>query len=374
MLRYLTAGESHGKCLLAILEGMPQGLTIDIGAIDKELARRQSGYGRSARMDIEKDTIEILSGIRKGRTMGSPIALMIKNRDYKIDQLPELTKPRPGHADLAGAIKYGQPDFRDILERASARETAARVAVGAVSKQLLSEFAIDILSHVVSIGRVKAHTADLDFSQIRAKSSKSILNCADKAAEKLMIAEIDKMRERKDTLGGVFEIVVISVPVGLGSSVHYDRKVDARLCGALASIQGIKGVEVGLGFDATKRPGSKVHDEIFYETAKGFFRATNNAGGIEGGMTNGEPIILRAAMKPISTLGSPLRSVDLATKKPTKASVERADICAVSAAGVIGETVVAFELANLMIEKFGGDSILEMKRNYEGYLQQVKDI
>ena len=374
MLRYLTAGESHGKCLLAILEGMPQGLNVDTKAIDRELARRQSGYGRSARMDIEKDEVEILSGIREGRTMGSPIALMIKNRDYRIDKLPSLARPRPGHADLSGAIKYNQPDLRNTLERASARETAVRVAVGAVSKQLLSEFAIDILSHVVSIGRIKAHTADLDFDQIRSKSSNSILNCADKAAEKLMIAEIDKMKERKDTLGGVFEIIVISVPVGLGSHVHYDRKADGRLCGALASIQGIKGVEVGLGIDATKRAGSKVHDEIFYETDKGFFRNTNNAGGIEGGMTNGEPIILRAAMKPISTLGSPLRSVDLGTKKPTKASVERADVCAVAAAGVIGEAVVAFELANLMIEKFGGDSILEMKRNYEGYLKQVSEL
>jgi len=373
MLRYLTAGESHGRALVAILEGMPLGLKLDIKAIDTELARRQAGYGRGKRMQMERDRVEILAGLREGKTMGSPIALVIKNKDYRLDQLPPLTGPRPGHADLAGAIKYDQPDFRDILERASARETAARVAVGGISKQLLSEFAIDMLSHVISIGGIRAHTADLDFNQIRSKSSKSVLNCADKAAEKLMIAEIDKMKERKDTLGGVFEIIVISAPVGLGSHVHYDRKADGRLCGALASIQGIKGVEVGLGIDAAKRAGSEVHDEIFYEADKGFFRNTNNAGGIEGGMTNGEPIILRAAMKPISTLGSPLSSVDLGTKKSTKASVERADICAVSAAGVVGEAVVAFELANLMIEKFGGDSILEMKRNYEGYLQQIKE-
>lgn len=373
MLRYLTAGESHGKGLFAILEGMPQGLKIDIDAINGELARRQSGYGRSQRMKIERDKVDFLGGIRNGETMGSPIVLMVENKDYRAEHLPPLHKPRPGHADLSGAIKYNQLDIRYIMERASARETVARVAVGAISRQLLREFKIDLFSHVISIGRIKAHTADLDFKQIESKSSKSALSCADKTAEKLMIAEIDKMREKNDTLGGVFEIIVIDVPVGLGSHVHYDRKVDYKLCGALMSIQGIKGVEIGLGFEATKRSGTKVHDEIFYDPKKGFLRGTNNAGGIEGGMTNGQPLILRAAMKPISTLGTPLKSVDLTTKQPSKAIQDRADICAVAAAGVIGEAVVAFELADLMIRKFGGDSLLEMKRNYEGYLKQIKD-
>ena len=380
MLRYLTAGESHGGCLVAILEGMPSGLKVDVEKINRELLRRQGGYGRSLRMKIEADKIEILSGIRKGETIGSPIALKIENKDFKIDKLPKVSAPRPGHADLAGAIKYDRSDIRDVLERASARETAARVAVGAICKLLLGEFEVELLSHVVMIAGIKAHTPaaeeaeqDTLFEQIKSRSSKSSLFCADKAAEKLMIKEIDKAKKAGDTVGGIFEIIVINLPVGLGSHTHGDHRLDGRLGQALLSIPGIKGVELGLGFEVAKLLGSQVHDEICYKKGKGFFRSSNNAGGIEGGMTNGQPIILRCAMKPISTLGCPLKSVDISSKEITRAVVERSDICVVPAAGVIGEAVVATELANAMLEKFGGDSLQEMKRNYQGYLKQVEE-
>jgi chorismate synthase len=371
MLRYLTGGESHGRCLVAILEGMACGLRIDAGRINEDLSRRQAGFGRGGRMKIEQDNAEILSGVRKGVTIGSPIALMIKNMDYRIDEAPEILCPRPGHADLAGTLKYNQ-GIREVLERASARETAARVAVGAVCKSFLDEFSIEILGHVVAIGAVKANTRHLTFAQIKAHSRRSRISCADEVSEKVMVEMIQKAKESGDTVGGVFEIVITGVPAGLGSHVHWDRKISTRLTASLFSIQGIKGVEIGMGFESANRAGSQVHDEIFYDKKRGYYRKTNNAGGIEGGVTNGEPIVMRCAMKPISTLMSPLRTVDMSTKKEVKAAVERSDVCAVPSAAVVGEAVCAFEVANAMLEKFGGDSLVEIKRNYEGFIAGVK--
>ena len=347
MLRYLTAGESHGECLIAVLEGMVAGLDIDKKFIDAELERRQQGFGRGARMKIEKDQARILSGLRKGRTIGSPIPMMIKNKDFSIDKLPAIACPRPGHADLAGAIKYDSSDIRDILERSSARETAARVSVGAVCKTFLKEFGISVSSKVTMIGGV---SRDMDMMKQRISSAAS----------------------QSDTLGGVFEVVAKGVPYGLGSFAQADRRLNARLAAALMSIQAIKGVEIGLGFEYAKKFGSEVHDAIYYEKSKGFFRRTNNAGGIEGGMSNGQPIVARCAMKPIATLLKPLDSVNIKTKKSAKATVERSDVCAVFSAGVVGEAATAFEIANAMVEKFGGDSLIEAKRNFDGYLKQVK--
>ncbi|NQT46795.1 MAG: chorismate synthase [Candidatus Omnitrophica bacterium] len=372
MLRYLTAGESHGASLVAVLEGMPAGLKIAKERIDRELKRRMQGYGRGDRMRIESDKATILSGLRKDETIGSPITLIIENRDSSIANLQQVLGPRPGHADLAGGQKYDRADLRDILERSSARETAARVGVGAICKTFLSEFDIDILSHVVVLGGIEAHTRNLTFSQIRKDASGSDLNCADKAAAKLMRAGIDKARKSGDTLGGIFEIIATGLPPGLGSHVQHDRKLDAGLAAALMSIQSAKGVEIGAGFKAAIRHGSRVHDEIFYLKSKGFFRKTNNAGGIEGGISNGEPITIRVAVKPISTLRNPLKSVNIKTKQTQKASVERSDVCVVPAAGVVGEAVTAIELAGAMLEKFGGDSIKETLRNYNGYLKQLK--
>ncbi len=372
MLRFLTSGESHGKCLVAILEGMVSGLSIDEKEINSELARRQEGYGRGGRMTIEKDQAEILSGVRFGKSIGGPIALLVPNRDFKINELPVVTRPRPGHADLVGAMKYGREDVRDILERASARETTARVAVGAVCKQFLKEFGVDILSHVVSIGGVNAHTASLSFSELKKNSWGSPLHCADKAAEKKMIERIDEAKLSKDTIGGIFEVVVTGVPVGLGSFVHYDRRLTAKLCASLMSIQAIKGVEIGMGFEVSKNLGKDVHDEIFHDSKKGFYRKTNKAGGFEGGVTNGENLVLRAATKPYATLMSPMQSVDIATKEKQVATVERSDVTAVPACGVVGEAMVAFELAAAFCEKFGGDSLLETYRNFEGYQKQIK--
>jgi len=374
MLRYLNAGESHGKCLVAILEGLPKGIKVDEDFINDELSRRLAGYGRSERArSIETDRIEFLSGIRKGLTIGSPIAIQIKNKDYKINELEEVTKPRPGHADLAGALKYNQRDIRNILERASARETASRVAIGALCKLFLKEFKVDILSHVVNIGGVEAHTKGLTFEQVKEKIKDSSLRCADKTAEKLMIEEIDKIKRAQDTVGGAFEVIAIGLPYGLGSHVHYDRRLDGRLAGGLMSIQAIKAVEIGLGFEFAKKSGSQVHDEIFYDRNKGFYHKTNNAGGIEGGITNGQPLIIRCTMKPIPTLISALESVDIKTKEPFKAQVERSDITAVPAAGVVAEAVVGFELAKAYLEKFGGDSLDETRRNFENYIQQLKE-
>ncbi len=387
MLRYLTAGESHGKGLVAILEGLPAGLKLSSGDIDRELRRRQAGYGRGKRMEIEKDKVEIISGVRMGRTLGSPIALLIKNLDWEnwrqvmmvedrkvISQnIPPLTHPRPGHADLAGAIKYNFDDLRNVLERASARETAVRVAIGAICRRFLSEFEIRIYSRVIQIGSIKDVNQWQPIKASYQIIEDSPLRCLNKRAEAKMIALIDSAKEKGDTLGGVFEVVILNLPVGLGSYVQWDLKLDARLAYALMSIQAIVGVEVGSGFVAAEKFGSQVQDEIFYEKSEHrFFRHSNNAGGIEGGMSNGEPIILRAAMKPISTLGQPLSSIDMVSKKPVKAMKERADVCALPAASVIGEAVAAFEIVRAMREKFGGDSLAETKRNYSGYLDYLR--
>ncbi|MCX5686707.1 MAG: chorismate synthase [Candidatus Omnitrophica bacterium] len=372
MLRYLTSGESHGKCVLTILDGMPAGLKIKESLINDELCRRMAGYGRGKRMKIESDKVEMLSGLRRSVTIGSPIAMMVKNIDQSIDKMPVCLSPRPGHADLTGALKYDLKDIRSVLERASARETAARVAVGALAKILLSEFDIRITSHVIMIGTILSKQAGLSFSQILTVSERSPVRCADPSTSRLMCKEIDRAIKEGDTLGGVFEIIVEGVPPGLGSYVQWDRRMDANLARAIMSIPAIKGMGIGLGFEAARRRGSMVHDEIFYDKSKGFFRKTNNAGGIEGGMTTGETIIIQADMKPISTLAKPLASVNIKTKKPAKAAVERSDVCAVPAAGVIGEAVSAIEIANAMIEKFGGDSVTEMKRNFKGYLEQVR--
>jgi chorismate synthase len=384
MLRYLTSGESHGEQLMGIIEGLPAGLLVRVTDIDNDLARRQMGYGRGGRMKIEKDAVKIFTGVRWGRTLGSPVGLAIRNKDWDnwrakmstdpafLNTAEPVTKPRPGHADLAGALKYGATDIRNILERSSARETAMRVAVGALCKRLLDEFGISITSHVIAIGGVYAKGERLSIREIRRKTENSDLRCADYEAEKRMIRKIDEAQKAGDSLGGIFEVIVSGVPVGLGSHVHWDRKLNARLAGAVMSIQAIKGVEIGSGFGAANKPGSQVHDEILWTPKSGFFRKTNNAGGIEGGMTNGEDIILRAAMKPIPTLMKPLRSVDLETRRPFKASVERSDVCAVPAAGVVAEAVVAFEIANAMTEKFGGDSMDEMKRNFEQCQKHLK--
>ena len=345
MLRSLTAGESHGRCMIAILEGLPAGLKLDLKDMNIELKRRQLGYGRGDRMKIEGDNVEILSGLKNGMTLGSPIGLYIKNSDFRIDDLIPLTHPRPGHADLVGCLKYGHRDIRNVLERASARETVSRVALGAVCKQFLGEFGISVASETLLIG-------------------------GEKQQEKIK-KKVDQAKKNLDTLGGMFGIRATGVPPGLGSYVSAQRRLNARLAGALMSIPAIKAVEFGLGTAFAYEFGSRVHDAIYYHKDKGFFRKTNNAGGIEGGMSNGEPIVIKCTMKPISTLGKPLDSVDIVTKKPVKAAVERYDTCAVEAAGVVGEAVVAFELSDGMIEKFGGDSMNEMKRNYKAYLRSL---
>lgn len=387
MLRYLTAGESHGKGLVGILDGIPAGLKLSTNDIDRQLKRRQAGYGRGKRMEIEKDKVEIISGVRLGKTLGSPIALLVKNLDWENWQevmtaeerkatsqnISPLTHPRPGHADLAGAIKYNFDDLRNVLERASARETAVRVAIGAICRRFLAEFKIRIYSRVIQIGRIKDVSQWPPTEASYQMIEDSPLRCLDKTTETKMIAFIDSAKEKGDTLGGVFEVMILNLPVGLGSYVQWDLKLDARLAYALMSIQAIVGVEIGLGFTAAEKFGSRVQDEIFYEQSeKRFFRPTNNAGGIEGGMSNGEPIILRAAMKPISSLGKPLSSIDIVSKEPVKAIKERADICALPAASVIGEAVASFEIAKAMRDKFGGDSLVETKRNYSGYLDYVK--
>ena len=371
-LRYFTAGESHGQCLIGILEGLPAGLKIDLAAISRDLARRQQGYGRGGRMKIEADQAEVISGVRKGETIGSPLTLMVLNRDFKINELPAVTKPRPGHADLAGVIKYDRQDARDILERSSARETTVRVAIGGVCKLLLAEVGVDIVGHIVSLGTVQAKTDGLTFAQIRERSEASEVRCADPEAEKKMIEAVDAARGQGDTLGGVFEVVAIGLPIGLGSHVQWDRKLDANLARALMSIQAMKGVEVGLGFEAARRFGSQVHDEILPAQEGVLTRAGNNAGGFEGGMTNGQPVVVRVAMKPLSTLMKPMRSVDIQTGQEVKATVERSDVCATPAAAVIGEAVVAFELAKALLDKFGGDSVRELKRNVASYREACK--
>ena len=398
-IRYVTSGESHGKALIGILEGIPSGLPVSSGDIDRDLRRRQGGHGRGGRMKIEADRAQILSGIRFGKTIGSPIALLIENNDWqnwqdimsaelklKGSDSKTVASPRPGHADLAGAVKYDTHDMRNILERSSARETALRVALGAIAKRFLSEFGIRIGSYVVGIGRVQSSSP---LGRAKATSSAnavlelfkiaeiSPVRCPDKISSKKMVQLIDKALKEGNSLGGIFEVFAAGVPVGLGSHIQWDRRLDGKLAQALMSIQAIKGVEIGMGFEMSRKSGSEVMDEIFYRNSKfkiqnsKFYHKTNNAGGIEGGMTNGMPIIIRAAMKPIPTLRKPLHSVDINTKKPVKAAYERSDICAVPAAGVVGEAMTALVIAGAFLEKFGGDSMVEVKRNYNSYLNYL---
>lgn len=383
--RFLTAGESHGEGLTAVIEGLPAGLPLTEADIDTDLARRQRGYGRGGRMKIERDHAHISSGVRWGVTLGSPLTLSIQNRDWEnwkdtmaVGDPPAgtaakaVTRPRPGHADLAGAMKYGHRDIRNVLERSSARETTARVAVAGVAKRLLREFGITILSHVSEIGGVRIGPLALPWDEIARRSEESEVRCADPEAERAMIEAIDAAKGKGDTLGGVFEVVAVGCPVGLGSYVHWDRKLDGRLAQAFCSIHAIKGAEVGMGFEAARRPGSEVHDEILLDPSGGFTRGTNSAGGLEGGVTNGQPVVVRAAMKPISTLRRPLRSVDVETKSAVEAVVERSDVCAVPAAGVVGEAMMAIVLAEAFLAKFGGDSLDEIRRNYVAYQEYLK--
>jgi chorismate synthase len=391
MLRFSTAGESHGKALVTIVEGLQAGLPVSAEWVDRELARRMLGYGRGARMKIEHDRIEWLSGLRAGETLGSPVAMLIHNRDwanwedvmaYEASQdIGELrrrrvTRPRPGHADLAGVLKYDRLDARDILERASARETTARVAAGALAKRLLNEFGVEVGSHVLSMGGIRAAAAGLPVP-LNEASDRSDVRVLDPDAEAAIIRRIDAAKKAGDTLGGEVEVVARGVVVGLGSHVSWDRKLDGRLAGMLMSIPAVKGVEIGMGFEAARRPGSEVHDPIEGGNAGtrqsgdvrgGFRRPTNNAGGLEGGMTTGEPVVVKVAMKPIATLMSPLATVDLESGEPAKAVSERSDVTAVPAMGVIAESLVAIALADAMLEKFGGDSLREMRRNYDGYV------
>jgi len=383
LLRYLTAGESHGPALTAIVEGLPAGLAVTADCVDRQLARRQGGYGRGKRMAIEQDRVRILSGVRGGFTLGSPVCLQIENRDWAnwsgtMAPGPEadtadrvVTRPRPGHADLAGVLKYGHKDIRNVLERASARETAARVAAGSLARRLLEELGIEILGLVVRIGPVQTHLPAVPMDALRARIAESRVMCPDPYASLSMVEEIDRARDDGDSLGGVFELHAFGVPPGLGSYVQWDRRLDGRLAGALMSIQAVKGVEIGLGFEGAARRGSEVQDEIFHDEEKGLHRATNRAGGIEGGVTNGEPVVVRVAMKPIPTLRRPLKSVDLVSLAPSEAAFERSDICAVPAACVIGEAVLAFELARASLEKFGGDGMVELLDNRRRYLEKI---
>jgi len=383
--RFLTAGESHGEALTAVIDGVPAGLGLTEEHLNEDLARRQRGYGRGGRMKIERDQAHISSGVRWGVTLGSPITLTVQNRDWEnwkqtmaVGEPPAgappktITRPRPGHADLAGAMKYGHRDIRNVLERSSARETTARVAVAGVAKRLLGEFGITILSHVTEIGGVHIGPLEAAWGEVRSRAEVSEVRCADPAAELAIIEAIDRAKEAGDTLGGVFEVVALGCPVGLGSYVQWDRKLDGRLARAFCSIHAIKGAEIGMGFEAARRPGSQVHDEILFDSDSGFHRRSNSAGGLEGGVTNGQPVVVRAAMKPISTLRKPLQSVDMATKETVEAVVERSDVCAVPAAGVVGEAMMALVLAEAFLEKFAGDSIDEIRRNYQGYLDYLK--
>ena len=346
MLRFLTAGESHGKALLSILEGMPAGLRVNAEKINQELKRRQQGFGRGKRMQIEKDKAQIISGLKNNITLGSPVGLCIENKDFSIEKLHRVTCPRPGHADLSGILKYGFHDARNVLERASARETASRVAAGAICKIFLNEFKIKINSKVLSIG------GGSSFAEMKKKVQQAI--------------------DSKDTVGGIFEVVVKGLPAGLGSYTHYDKRLNGRLAQAIMSIPGIKALAFGLGFSYAFGFGSAVHDAIYYNKAKGYFRKTNNAGGIEGGISNGEDVVIRACMKPIATLLEPLDSVDINTKKPGKAAVERSDTCVVEAAGVVAEAMVAFELAGAFLDKFGSDTLSDIKINYQNYLKRIR--
>lgn len=381
LLRYSTAGESHGSALIALVEGMPAGVAVDCALIDAELRRRQGGYGRGGRMQIERDSVEVLSGVRNGITIGSPIALRIANRDHRIDSAPAVHRPRPGHADLAGSLKWLTTDCRNTLERASARETAARVAAGALTRCLLRSFDIEILGYVVQVFDVVADIdGKTDLDELRSARDANEAYCPDATAAQRMIERIRDAKKDKDTVGGVVEVQVRGHPPGLGSCMRWQDKLDGRLMQAVGSIQAFKGVEVGLGFGAATRRGSAVHDEIDYNTVArsavtcGFERRSNNAGGLEGGMTNGMPIVVRGVMKPISTLLAGLDSVNLVTKAAERSDYERSDICAVAAASVVAENVVAFEIARVFVEKFAGDTFVEIRGAYDRYLSEVRNL
>ena len=388
MLRFVTAGESHGETLVATLSGMPAGVPVDLSRINRDLWRRQQGFGRGGRMKIESDKAHVVSGVRHGKTIGSPIAVLLRNRDWKnwTETLPvedyegsaghakPVNRPRPGHADLAGCIKYNYPEARYILERASARETAARVAMGGFAKLLLSEFGIEILSHVVAVGGVELNRA-ATWVEIQALAAKDevLLNCVDPEIEQRMKAVVDEAYGTGDTRGGVFEVIVRGAPPGLGSHTSWDSKLDGMLAQAIVSMQAVKGVEIGSAALAAASPGSEVQDTIHYNKGSGnFYRGSNKAGGLEGGITNGQDVVVRGYLKPISTLRRPLESVDLTTRDPASAAYERSDVAVVPAAGVIGEAMVALTVATAFLEKFGGDSLGEIRRNYDGYLEQVR--
>ncbi|HEY6273567.1 MAG TPA: chorismate synthase [Terriglobales bacterium] len=392
MLRYFTAGESHGEMLVATLSGVPAGLTIDQASLDRELWRRQQGFGRGGRMKIETDRVHIVSGVRHGQTIGSPISVLLENKDWKNwqESLPvdtgdrakhkPVASPRPGHADLAGALKYNFPEARYVLERASARESAARVAVGAIAKLLLKQLGVEVLSHVIAVGQAAIGGVEVPWDKIQSLllSDEVVLNCADVEIEQRMKAEVDQALRTGDSVGGVFEVVAHNVPPGLGTYAQWDERLDGMLAMAVMSLQAVKAVEIGTGVDSALSFGSAVHDEIGYArqpggSLSGFIRAGNHAGGIEGGVSNGEDIRVRGYLKPISTLRRPLGSVDFSTREPVKAAYERSDVCVVPAAGVAGEAMVALTLARCALEKFGGDSVAETLRNFEGYKQQLKN-
>ncbi|WLR56551.1 chorismate synthase [Mesobacillus subterraneus] len=389
-MRYLTAGESHGPQLTTIIEGMPAGVPLVAEDINKELSRRQKGYGRGRRMQIEKDQVQITSGIRHGQTLGSPIALVVENNDWKhwtgiMGQEPlddqsadevkrKITRPRPGHADLNGAIKYGHRDMRNVLERSSARETTVRVAAGAAAKKLLSLLGIELVAHVVEIGGVKAEKKDFtSLEQLKEITEASPVRCFDADAGMKMMAAIDDAKQNGDSIGGVVEVIAEGMPAGVGSYVHYDRKIDGKLASAIMSINAFKGVEIGIGFEAASRPGSQVHDEIAWEAGRGYYRKTNRLGGLEGGMTTGMPIVVRGVMKPIPTLYKPLMSVDIESKEPFAASIERSDACAVPAAAVVAESVVAWELAAAIVDQFYADRFDTLKASIEEQRRTARD-
>jgi chorismate synthase len=380
MLRYWTAGESHGKALLALIDGFPAGLEIDESKINHELHLRQGGYGRGGRQKLEQDTVNILTGVWQSTTLGSPITLQVSNNDYKLERLKELERPRPGHADLTGAIKY-LGSIRGVLERSSARETAARVAAGALARQLLSQFGIETIGYVLEIGELpigRGQTQGLSIEMLRKLRESSSIYSIDPSKDSQAEQYIDRMADEGDTVGGIIEVRVDGLPFGLGTHAQWDRKLDGKLAQAVMAVQAIKGVEIGMGFDAARARGSQVHDPIHYDPSQahlpnlGFTRPTNNAGGLEGGMTNGQPLILRAAKKPISTLRKPLDSIRMEDKQPHRASYERSDVCAISAAAIIVEHVVAFEVATALVDKFGGDSLVEMKARYELFQQMAR--
>ncbi|MCX6359157.1 MAG: chorismate synthase [Armatimonadetes bacterium] len=384
-LQVLTSGESHGPGLTAIVQGLPAGLPVDLDAIDAQLRRRQGGYGRGARQLIETDRVDILSGVRFGRTLGSPVTLQVPNKDFANwgdrmsvgpvgSEPPPIVEARPGHADFAGMLKYGTGDLRDILERSSARNTVALVAAGALCRQYLAQLGVTVLSHVVVLGGVHGRAGEVDdYAELAHAAEASPVRCADAVAEAAMLAAIDAAGARGDTLGGVFEVVAVGCPPGLGSHIQWDSRLDSRLAAAIMGIQAIKGVEIGMGFGVAEAPGSQVHDELFHDAGSGYTRGSNRAGGLEGGMTNGEPVVVRGAMKPISTMKAPLRSVNMASLEPSVAHFERSDVCAVPAAGVIAEAMVSIVLAEACVAKFAGDGMRECLRNHAGYLAEIAE-